>query len=74
MFVDEIVVFVIAKLVDRKVLGVDTEKVDEQFMYCCSEKVEILASITILIVIYFVEGGFLALLRTTEPAAVVSLL
>ena len=35
MFVDEIVVFVIAKLVERKVFGVDTEKVEEQFMYCC---------------------------------------
>jgi hypothetical protein len=43
-------------------------------MYCCYENVDIFANITILIVIYLVEGGFLALDKITDPAAEVSLL
>lgn len=68
-----IVVFVVAaaKFTNLKVFGVETEKVDVQFMYELWV-LDILANNMIDIVMGAVDAGFLALAKTTDPLAEVS--
>lgn len=51
VFVDPIPELLGAKFVSRKVLGFDTENVELQFMYGCSDNEVIFANITIDMVI-----------------------